>query len=125
MNVKNIIQKYALAMVAVATIITFSAFKVSGTNAFMTVPVYFNGTPTNATQVADESRWTIVPNGQTCNNVNNLACMMLVDHTDLTGGQLDPAKINLIAVPGASATGFIPQRSSGTGTPNPQIVNKN
>ncbi|WP_400263293.1 hypothetical protein ACFX5U_09645 [Sphingobacterium sp. SG20118] len=122
---KNFIKKYALSIVAVVTIVTFSAFKVSGTKAFMTIPVYFNGVPTNATQVADESKWTIVPNGQTCNNVPNLACMILVDHTDLTGGQLDPAKINLIAVPGAAGPGYIPQRSSGTGTPNPQIINRN
>lgn len=122
----NFIKQYALAIVAVVTIVTFSAFKISSSNAaFMTIPVYFHGDATDQDQVADENNWTILPNGKNCDDVDNLACMILVDNTDLNSSlQLDSAKINLIAVPGGTTGSFIPQRFSGTGTPNPQIINR-
>ncbi|WP_400261916.1 hypothetical protein ACFX5U_20405 [Sphingobacterium sp. SG20118] len=124
---KNFIQKYALAIVAVVTIITFSAYKVSGVDskaAFATTPIYFHGDPTNPADVENEALWTTTPNGQSCNG-SNAACMMLVENTDLTGSQLNPIKITLQAVLGASGLSYIPQRFSGTGTPSPTIVNKN
>ncbi|AIM39005.1 hypothetical protein KO02_21635 [Sphingobacterium sp. ML3W] len=122
---KNFIQKYALAIVAVATIVTFSAYKVTGTNAaFVTTPIYFHGDATDPDQVADESNWTTTPNGKSCNG-DNLACMMLVENTDLTGSQLDPLKITLDAIEGASALGYIPEHIGGSGSPNPIIINEN
>lgn len=113
-------------MIAVATVITFSAYKISSveTKALVSVPVYFHGNPANSAEVADESKWTTTSNGQSCSG-NNLACMISVENTDLIGAQLDPAKVNLIAVPGAAGPGFVPQRASGSGTPNPTITNRN
>lgn len=125
MNLKNIFKKYALAMVAVAAVVTFSAYKLTDSKAaFATTPIYFHGDATNPDEVADESKWTTTPNGQSCNDVNNLACMMLVENADLTGNQLDPLKITLDAKPGASSLGYIPEHIGGTGTPDPTIVNK-
>ncbi|MEN5054029.1 hypothetical protein [Sphingobacterium kitahiroshimense] len=127
MNIINFIKKYALAMVAVVTVLSFSAFKVSGVDAQqkrMTVAVYFQGNPNNATQVADESLWNTTPNGQTCNFTNQKACMQLVEHTDLTGSNtLDPAKINLGSV--SSGVGYIPTRIGGSSSTPFTPINRN
>ena len=114
-------------MVAVATVITFSAFKVSGVDAQqkrMTVPIYFHGNVNNAAEVADESRWNTTPNGETCNNIPQKACMQLVEHTDLTGtGTLDPAKINLGSV--SSGVGYVPTRTGGSSSTPFNPINRN
>ncbi|AIM37245.1 hypothetical protein KO02_11500 [Sphingobacterium sp. ML3W] len=119
MKTLNFIKKYALAMVAAAVVITFSAFKATGVNiqqARYTVAVYFDGDETNQAQVEDSSNWTTTPNSETCDGANELACMQLVEHTDLTGTSLDPVKIAL----GAQNTpsGYIPTRTGGT-SPTP------
>jgi len=116
MNIINFIKKYALAMVAVVTILSFSAFKASGVDAQqkrMTVALYFQGDPTVASQVANESLWSTTPNGQTCNAVNQKACMQHVEHTDLTvSNTLDPAKIDLGTF--NTGAGYIPTRIGGS-----------
>nr|WP_315402011.1 hypothetical protein [uncultured Sphingobacterium sp.] len=127
MNIKNIFKKYALAMVAAATIITFSAFKVSGGDGQqkrMTVSVYFHGNPNNPAEVADESRWNTTPNGETCNNIPQKACMQLVENTDLTvSNTLDPAKINLGSV--SSGVGYVPTRIGGSSSTPFNPINRN
>lgn len=126
MNFKNIFKKYALAMVAVATVITFSAFKVSGTapNALRaTLAIYFHGDETNPAEVADESLWNTTPNGETCDGADDNACMQLVEHTDLTGSNtLDPTKIALGAInPNAN---YIPTRTGGSSSTPFRPINR-
>ncbi|MBB2949332.1 hypothetical protein [Sphingobacterium sp. JUb56] len=116
MNTINFIKKYALAMVAVATVLTFSAFKVSGGDGQqkrMTVAVYFHGNPTIPSQVENEALWNTDPNDESCNAINQKACMQLVEHTDLTGSNtLDPAKITLGSV--NTGAGYVPTRTGGS-----------
>lgn len=116
MNLKNFIKTNALALVAVATIVGFSAFKSTDAElqqARMTVAVYFQGNPTVVNQVQNEALWSTTPNGQTCNNTNQKACLQLVEHTDLTAtNTLDPAKIDLGEV--NSGAGYIPTRIGGS-----------
>lgn len=116
MNTINFIKKYALAIVAVATVLSFSAFKTTDIDLpkpRMTVTVYFQGNPTIQAQVENEALWDTNPNGQTCNNTNQKACLQLVEHTDLTGsGTLDPAKITLGTF--NSGAGYIPTRTGGS-----------
>src|SRR5690606_3116753 len=110
MKITSILQKNAMAIVAMATIVGFSAFKMAEDKTgkpLAPVTIYFHGNPANASQVSNESLWTDEPNDENCNNANELACSMIVDETDLTAsGQLDPSKIQL----GASSTssGFTP-----------------
>ena len=105
-----------LAIVAVTAILSFLTMKVSGEDGEqkrMTVPIYFHGNVNNAAEVADENRWNTTPNGETCNAGNQKACMILVEHTDLTASNtLDPAKINLGAV--FTGVGYIPTRIGGS-----------
>jgi len=118
LNMKAIsfIKKNAIAMsIALAAVIGFSAFKMAEDTTgkpLAPVTIYFQGNPANASQVSNESLWTDEPNEEDCNNVNQLACSMIVDEDDLTpSGELDPAKIQL----GASSTssGFTPTRTGG------------
>lgn len=116
MKAITFIKQYALAMVAVATIITFSAFKATGVDiqqARYTVAVYFDGNETNPSEVADASNWTTAPNGQTCDGPDNKACMQLVEDSDLTGTSLDPAQITLGAQ-NTTGSNYIPTRTGGT-----------
>lgn len=124
------LNNYGYLILGGAMIIGFSAFK--GAEAYAgkslaPVTVYFNGDPLNASQVADESRWTTAPNGQSCNTTNNKACSLPVDHTDLSGSALNPARISLGSAPGAggSGSGYIPTRTGGS-SPTPFTpVNRN
>lgn len=111
---KKFIQKYALAIVAVVTIVTFSAFRTSGVTPLlpMTVAIYFQGDPMVPAEVTDESLWTTATNGETCNQVNQKACMQHVEDTDLTSGVLNSAKISLGSFD--SGAGFIPTRIGGS-----------
>lgn len=125
MNTFNFIKKYALAMVAVATIVTFSAFKATGGASLipMTVAIYFHGNPMISTQVIDETLWDTEPNEQSCNNVEHKACMQHVEHTDLTStGTLDPAKILLGSF--NSGLGYIPTRIGGSSSTNFTPINR-
>ncbi len=105
-----------MALRAVTAILSFLTLKVSGLDIQqkrMNVPIYFHGNPHSASEVADENRWNTTPNGETCNSVNQKACMILVDHTDLTiSNTLDPAKINLGSV--STGVGYIPTRIGGS-----------
>lgn len=115
MKFTEIIKKNILAVAALATILGFSAFKMAENTAgkpLASVPIYFHGNPANAAQVANEALWTDEPNEAECNNVNELACSMIVDETDLkASGELDPAKIQLGA--SSSGVGFTPTRTGG------------
>lgn len=112
-------------MVAVATILTFSAFKATGVNiqqARATLAIYFHGDETVQAEVEDASRWTTVPNGETCDGANNLACMQLVEHTDLTGTSLNPTEITLGSQ--ITSSGYIPTRIAGTSTTPFRPINR-
>lgn len=95
-------------MVAVATITTFSAFKVSGVNTgkLFSPTLYFHGDPTIASEVEDESLWTTTPNGENCNNTQEAACSLEVDASDLNGNTLDAMKVQIKA--NKVGSGFIP-----------------
>lgn len=127
MKAITFIKQYALAMVAAATIITFSAFKATGVDIQQvryTVAVYFHGNPAIAAEVEDESRWTTTPNGETCDDTDNLACMQLIEDSDLTvGNTLDPAKITL----GSEETApfnYIPTRTGGSSATPFRAINR-
>lgn len=113
---KQFIKKYGLVLVAFLTIFSFSAFSTSSIQLQekrMIVALYFHGNPCIASQVEDESLWTTAPNGLTCDNVNHKACMLLVEHTDLTPmGTLDSTKIILGSI--NTGAGYIPTRIGGT-----------
>jgi len=124
------LNNYGYMILGGAMIIGFSAFK--GAEAYTgkslaPVTVYFNGDPLVASQVADESRWTTTPNGHSCNTTDNKACSLPVDNTDLSGSALNPAKISMDAIPGAAgaASGYIPQRTGGSGSTPFNPVNRN
>lgn len=123
---KQFIKQYALALVAILTILSFSAFKANGVDILhprMTVALYFHGDPTIQSQVENEALWTTTPNGQTCNNVNHKACMILVEHTDLNmSGALDPAKITLGSVD--SGAGFRPTKTGGSSSTTILSINR-
>lgn len=123
---KLFIKQYTLALVAVLTILSFSAFKpntVDVQQPKMIVALYFHGDPCVQSQVEDESLWTTVPNGQTCDNVNHKACMMLVEDTDLTAlGALNPAKILLGSV--NTGSGYIPTRIGGSSSTIVVFINR-
>lgn len=121
---KNFIQKYALAIVAVVTILTFSAFKATGVKTIlpMTVAIYFHGNTSNNTEVEDESKWTILPNGQSCNNINHKACMQHVEDSDLTAGVLNPTQIELGSFD--SGVGYVPTRIGGSSSTTFTAINR-
>lgn len=108
-------RKLYAAIVAAVTILGFSAFKITESKEgkpLAPVTIYFHGNPANASQVSNESLWTDEPNEEDCNNVNELACAMVVDETDLTAsGELDPSKIQLGST--SSGSGFTPTRTGG------------
>ncbi|MEN5435280.1 hypothetical protein ABE545_16720 [Sphingobacterium faecium] len=117
MKAITFIKQHALAMVAVATIVTFSAFKATGVDiqqARYTLAVYFHGNPENPAEVEDESKWTTTPNLETCDGANTIACMQLVEHSDLTASdELDPAKITL-GSQNTTGLNYIPTRTGGS-----------
>ncbi|MEN5054030.1 hypothetical protein [Sphingobacterium kitahiroshimense] len=116
MNLKIFIHQYLPAIVTVLTIVILSALKANGFQELQkraTLAIYFHGNPSIASQVADESLWTTVPNLETCDATNHRACMQLVEHTDLTSsGVLDATKIELGTM--NTGIGFIPTRIGGT-----------
>lgn len=123
---KFFIKQYTLALVAMLTILSFSAFKTNTVDLQqpkMIVVLYFHGDPCVQSQVEDESLWTTSPNGQTCDNVDHKACMMLVEHTDLTAlGALNPAKILLGS--GNTGAGYLPTRIGGSSSTVVVFINR-
>lgn len=115
MKAIEIIKKNVLAALALATVLGFSAFKMAEDTEgkpLAPVTIYFHGNPANASQVSNESLWIDEPNEEDCNNVNELACSMIVDEDDLTSsGELDPSQIQLGA--SSSGSGFTPTRTGG------------
>lgn len=124
MNIKNNIKKYALAIVAVVTIVSFSAFKTAGVAPLlpMTVAIYFQGDPLIPAEVENEALWTTTPNGESCNNVNHKACMQHVEDTDLTSGALNPSKIELGSF--SSGVGYVPTRIGGSSSTTFTPINR-
>jgi hypothetical protein len=126
MKTITIIRKNFLMVVALATVIGFSAFKMAEDKTgkpLAPVTIYFHGEADDPTQVADAANWSDTPNGQSCDG-DNLACSMEVDAEDLTpSGQLDPSKIQLSAVP--SPSGYTPEKTGGSSQTQPQIFNRN
>lgn len=126
MKFTNFLKSNVMAIVAVIAIVSFSTLKVSGLDGQqkrMNVPIYFHGDPSSASEVADENRWNTTPNGETCNAVNQKACMILVQHTDLTASNtLDPAKINLGSV--STGVGYVPTRIGGSSSTPFQPINR-
>ncbi|GGH20254.1 hypothetical protein FAZ19_10030 [Sphingobacterium alkalisoli] len=109
------LKKNAMALVALAiaaTSLTVMSFDKAATRALNPVTIYFHGDSEDPDQVADESRWNTNPNGQSCNDEDQLACSMEVDDSDLDGNQLDPSKISLGAQP--TASGYIPTPTGGS-----------
>lgn len=115
-NMKHFIKQYTLAIVAVLTILGFSAFKANGVaiqQPRMTIALYYHGDIMDQSQVEDGAFWYSTPNGETCNFVNHRACMQLVEHTDLTVlGKLDTTKITLGSM--FTGVGYIPTRIGGS-----------
>lgn len=104
-----------------AMIISFSAFKgaeVYTGKKLAPVTLYFNGDPLVPSEVADESRWktTPLPGAPTCDLVNNQACSLIVEPTDLSGSSLDSTKISLDAIAGSAGpgAGYIPKYAGGS-----------
>ncbi|WP_286850654.1 MULTISPECIES: hypothetical protein [Sphingobacterium] len=128
MKIVELIKKNFLGAAAVAIAIGTMSFtlieKVKTPSKATTVTVFFNGDPTNATQVADEARWSEDNPSLTCPNGNQKACSMDVQDTDLnpSTGALDPAKISLNA--NATSSGYIPSKAGGSGS-TPVIHNRN
>lgn len=116
MNIQSFIKKYALATVAVLTVLSFSALKANGLTILqkrMTLALYFHGDVMVPSQVENGKYWNTTPNGQTCNFVNHRACMQLVEHTDLSAlGNLDTTKITLGTM--YTGVGYIPTRIGGS-----------
>lgn len=116
MNIAHYIRQYALALIALLTIISFSALKAiasKGQQKRMTVALYFHGDVTVQSQVENGIYWKTTPNGETCNFVNHKACMQLVEHTDLTPhNTLDTTKITLGSM--YTGAGYIPTRIGGS-----------
>ncbi|MEN5231860.1 hypothetical protein [Sphingobacterium faecium] len=127
MKRNNCLKSNVMALVAVITILSFLTLKVSGLygqHKRMTVSIYFHGNPSSPAEVADENRWNPTPNGETCNAVNQKACMILLEQTDLTiSYTLDPAKINLDAVYTGAA--YIPRRIGGSSSTPFNPINRN
>jgi len=127
MKCNNFIKSNVLAIVPVSAILSFLTLKVSGLDIQqkrMTVAIYFHGNPNNQAEVEDESKWNRTPNGQTCNWINQKACMQLVEHTDLTiYNTLDPAKITLGTT--SSGVGYIPTRTGGSSSTSFTPINRN
>ncbi|MBD1433761.1 hypothetical protein H8B06_13055 [Sphingobacterium sp. DN00404] len=102
---------------AAVTILGFSAFKITESKEgklLAPVTIYFHGEADDPTQVAEESNWTDEPNEENCNDIDELACSMEVDESDLTpSGELDPSKIQLGATNPGSGSGFVPTRTGG------------
>ena len=101
------LKSYVAAIVAVASVVGFSAFNIAedGNNKLADVTVYFHGNPASATEVEDLSKWNDQPNGQSCNTGTINACAISVDDSNLTPSPddpnirlLDPADIEITAV---------------------------
>lgn len=111
-----------------AMILGFSAFKgaeVYTGGKLATVEVYFHGNPLIQAEVADESKWNTNPNGLSCDNNNQVACMLEVEDSDLNGLQLDSTKVTLGAIRGSAASGYIPEHLGGSGSLDITIINRN
>lgn len=120
------IKKYAMAIVACMVILCFSVLKVNGgaKQKRMTVAVYFHGNPNDPAQIANHTLWNTNPNGQTCSGINHRACMLLVDHTDLTPtATLNPVKIKLGSV--FTGVGYVPTQIGGSTSTIFTPINRN
>lgn len=124
----KILKENLLMTFAIAIGFVFMSFnlikKVNAPLKAATVTIFFDGNPTDGTQVADETRWSEDNPSLSCPQGNLKACSMDVLESDLnpSTGELDPAKISLNAT--ATASGYIPTKVSGSGS-NPIIHNRN
>ena len=119
------LNNYGYMILGGAMIFGFSAFKsveVYSGKKLSPATVYFHGDATDPAQVADESRWTTTPNGESCDNTDELACSIVVDNTDLSGNTLNTSKIQLEAQPINS--GYVHQLMSGSNPTQFQPINK-
>ena len=111
------LNNYGYMILGGAMIIGFSAFK--GAEAYAgkkldPVTIYFHGDETSASQVSSAFRWTTTANGESCNDVDLMACSQVVDQTDLiSSSRLDSTKIQLGATP-TSGGNFIPSKAGGS-----------
>lgn len=115
-----------------AMIIGFSAFK--GAEAYAgkaqsPVTLYFTGNTTNATEVADETRWKEMASHPGCDEGEIAACSIIADPSDVTGAagsrSLNPSRIQLDA--NSTGTHYTPSKNTLTSAPasNPiSVINK-
>lgn len=101
------------AIVAVATITGFSAFKLSEDKTQSMVTLYFQGDTDDAAQVADASNWQESSTPPTCFGEDR-ACSISVHPNDASGSpgsrQLDPNQIVLNAV--STGTDYVPTKNN-------------
>src|SRR5690606_10096117 len=124
MKTITIIRKNFLMVVALATVIGFSAFKMAEDKTgkpLAPVTIYFHGSPANSADVENESLWTEEPNNENCNTGNQNACAMVVDESALAPGtpgtrELDPSKLSIQAL-STSSSSFIPDPDGSSGQP--------
>ncbi|MFU1857238.1 hypothetical protein ACK8HY_09495 [Sphingobacterium sp. NGMCC 1.201703] len=111
------LNNYGYMILGGAMIIGFSAFKgaeIYAGESLAPVTIYFHGNETSATEVASAFRWTTTPNGESCDDVNLMACSQVVDQNDLISStRLDSTKIQLGASP-TSGGNYIPSKTGGS-----------
>lgn len=122
MHLFHIKKASTAAIVALAIVAGFSAFKSSKKEStgkiLAPVTLYFHGDPEIQAQVQNASLWNTTPHGNSCDEVDEAACSMVVDNSDLNaaGTSLNTTRIQL----GTTNTGvaFTPRKAGGT-SPNP------
>lgn len=112
MKAISFIKTNLLAILALATIVGFSSFKLWETSTQSTITLYFEGDTDSATEVADASYWVENSSPPTCSG-DQKACSMTVNVNDVIGStgnrELNPARIALNAI--STPSGFIPEKN--------------
>lgn len=124
---KNLKNNIVAAIVAVATIAGFSAFKLAEDKTQSMVTLYFQGDTQDADQVKDASFWSDEGTPPTCSG-NQQACSISVHPDDVieVGGnnELDPSRITLDA--NELATDYFgPSKNSSSTSPHNVGVQNN
>jgi len=109
---KNLKNNIVAAIVAVATIAGFSAFKLAEDKTQSMVTLYFQGDTDDAAQVTEASNWQESSTPPTCFGEDK-ACSISVHQNDASGSpgsrQLDPNQIVLNAV--STGTDYVPTKN--------------